>query len=101
MKRLHVIDSHTGGEPTRLVMKGFPQLHGQAWPSSATPAQPRPMAPACLLEPRGNDVLVGALYCPPVSADATCGVIFFNNAGYLACAATAPSAWSPRCITWA
>ena len=38
---------------------------------------------ACLLEPRGNDVLVGALCCEPVSQDAVCGVIFFNNAGYL------------------
>jgi len=28
MKRLHVIDSHTGGEPTRLVMSGFPTLTG-------------------------------------------------------------------------
>ena len=38
---------------------------------------------ACLLEPRGNDVLVGALYCEPVTPGATCGVIFFNNTGYL------------------
>lgn len=40
-------------------------------------------AAACLLEPRGNAVLVGALYCKPVTPGATCGVIFFNNAGYL------------------
>ncbi|MGY4494031.1 4-hydroxyproline epimerase [Pseudomonas sp. TE3610] len=85
MKQLHVIDSHTGGEPTRLVITGFPTLTG------ATLAQQRDelrqqhdhWRRACLLEPRGNDVLVGALYCPPVSADATCGVIFFNNTGYL------------------
>ncbi|SDJ13950.1 4-hydroxyproline epimerase [Pseudomonas delhiensis] len=85
MKRIHIIDSHTGGEPTRLVMKGFPEL------ASASMAEKRDALRerhdhwrrACLLEPRGNDVLVGALYCEPVSADATCGVIFFNNAGYL------------------
>lgn len=85
MKQVHVIDSHTGGEPTRLVMKGFPTLAG------STLAEQRDYLRehhdrwrrACLLEPRGNDVLVGALYCPPVSADATCGVIFFNNSGYL------------------
>ncbi|WP_323141152.1 4-hydroxyproline epimerase [Massilia phyllosphaerae] len=85
MKHLHVIDSHTGGEPTRLVMKGFPALAG------ATMAEQRDdlrkhhdkWRKACLLEPRGNDVIVGALYCEPVSENATCGVIFFNNAGYL------------------
>ncbi|WP_426199268.1 4-hydroxyproline epimerase [Pseudomonas sp. DC3200b2] len=85
MHQVHVIDSHTGGEPTRLVLSGFPELPG------ATMAHKRDALrqghdrwrKACLLEPRGNDVLVGALYCEPVSADATCGVIFFNNAGYL------------------
>ncbi|KQQ57303.1 hydroxyproline-2-epimerase [Pseudomonas sp. Leaf127] len=85
MKQLRVIDSHTGGEPTRLVLDGFPPLAG------ATLAEQRDALRethdqwrrACLLEPRGNDVLVGALYCAPVSPDAVCGVIFFNNAGYL------------------
>ena len=85
MKRVHIIDSHTGGEPTRLVMKGFPELAGAslAEKRNALREQPDHWRRACLLEPRGNDVLVGALYCEPVSADATCGVIFFNNAGYL------------------
>lgn len=85
MKRVHVIDSHTGGEPTRLVMKGFPELAGStlAEKRNAMREQHDRWRRACLLEPRGNDVLVGALYCAPVSADATCGVIFFNNAGYL------------------
>ncbi|MFD2642957.1 4-hydroxyproline epimerase [Pseudomonas japonica] len=85
MKQIHVIDSHTGGEPTRLVLKGFPSLAGasMAEKRDALREQHDPWRRACLLEPRGNDVLVGALYCEPVSADATCGVIFFNNAGYL------------------
>ena len=85
MKQIHVIDSHTGGEPTRLVMTGFPQLPGQTLVEKrdALRDQHDQWRRACLLEPRGNDVLVGALYCEPVSPDATCGVIFFNNAGYL------------------
>ncbi|WP_339490109.1 4-hydroxyproline epimerase [Pseudomonas sp. RL_5y_Pfl2_70] len=85
MKRVHVIDSHTGGEPTRLVMKGFPDLPGRtmAEKRDALRNQHDQWRRACLLEPRGNEVLVGALYCEPVSPDATCGVIFFNNAGYL------------------
>ena len=85
MKRLHVIDSHTGGEPTRLVMSGFPELVGASIAEQLGHLRTHhdQWRRACLLEPRGNDVLVGALYCAPVTPGATCGVIFFNNAGYL------------------
>ncbi|WP_207303088.1 proline racemase family protein, partial [Pseudomonas antarctica] len=85
MKRLHVIDSHTGGEPTRLVMSGFPELRGTTIADQLNTLRTEhdQWRRACLLEPRGNDVLVGALYCEPVTPGATCGVIFFNNAGYL------------------
>ena len=85
MKRRHVIDSHTGGEPTRLIINGFPQLAGQTIAEQLDSLRTThdQWRRACLLEPRGNDVLVGALYCEPVSPGATCGVIFFNNAGYL------------------
>ncbi|AZE55510.1 4-hydroxyproline epimerase [Pseudomonas synxantha] len=85
MKRLHVIDSHTGGEPTRLVMSGFPELLGASIAEQLEHLRTHhdQWRRACLLEPRGNDVLVGALYCAPVTPGATCGVIFFNNAGYL------------------
>ncbi|MBF8754528.1 4-hydroxyproline epimerase [Pseudomonas guariconensis] len=85
MKSIHVIDSHTGGEPTRLVMSGFPAVAGQTMSQKrdALRNEHDQWRRATLLEPRGNDVLVGALYCEPVSADATCGVIFFNNTGYL------------------
>lgn len=85
MKRIHVIDSHTGGEPTRLVMSGFPALPGDTLVEKrdALRESHDHWRRACLLEPRGNDVLVGALYCEPVTPGATCGVIFFNNTGYL------------------
>ncbi|QHF45098.1 hydroxyproline-2-epimerase [Pseudomonas sp. S35] len=85
MKRLHVIDSHTGGEPTRLVMTGFPALNGASIADQLhnLRSDHDQWRRACLLEPRGNNVLVGALYCEPVTPGATCGVIFFNNAGYL------------------
>ena len=85
MKQIRVIDSHTEGEPTRLVLDGFPQPSGEtmAHKRDNLRQQHDQWRRACLLEPRGNDVLVGALYTPPVSPDAACGVIFFNNAGYL------------------
>ena len=85
MRRVHVIDSHTGGEPTRLVIGGFPEL-GQG-----SMAERRELLAgehdrfrcATLLEPRGSDVLVGALLCEPQNPAHAAGVIFFNNAGYL------------------
>ncbi|HEY0957073.1 MAG TPA: 4-hydroxyproline epimerase [Roseateles sp.] len=85
MKRIHVVDSHTGGEPTRVVIQGFPELGRGAM------AQRRELLAlehdrfrrATLLEPRGSEVLVGALLCEPVDPAHTAGVIFFNNAGYL------------------
>ncbi|GEN26151.1 4-hydroxyproline epimerase [Halomonas cupida] len=85
MKHVHVIDSHTAGEPTRVIMDGFPSLPGAtiAEQRDALRSQYDQWRCASMLEPRGHDVLVGALYCEPESADATCGVIFFNNTGYL------------------
>ena len=85
MKQIKVIDSHTGGEPTRLVIDGFPDLGGGsiAQRQHVLATQHDAWRTAVMLEPRGNDVIVGALLCKPVSKDAVAGVIFFNNAGYL------------------
>jgi len=82
---IQVIDSHTAGEPTRLVIDGGPDLgdgplaqrverfrqHFDAYRS------------AIVNEPRGGDALVGALLCKPHRPDCNWGVIFFNNVGYL------------------
>lgn len=85
MKHVRVIDSHTEGEPTRLILEGFPSLPGStmAEKSDALRESHDEWRRASMLEPRGHDVLVGALYCEPISPGATCGVIFFNNTGYL------------------
>ncbi|UUZ70545.1 4-hydroxyproline epimerase [Polaromonas sp. P2-4] len=85
MKRIQIIDSHTGGEPTRLVIGGFPDLgNGSMAERRAVLAQQHDAwRAATVLEPRGSDVIVGALLCTPVAADASAGVIFFNNTGYL------------------
>ncbi|TRX73452.1 4-hydroxyproline epimerase [Pseudomonas mangiferae] len=85
MKRIRVLDSHTGGEPTRLVLDGFPDL-GQgsmAERRQRLAEQHDAWRAATVLEPRGSDVLVGALLCEPVDPQACAGVIFFNNTGYL------------------
>lgn len=85
MQRIQVIDSHTGGEPTRLVIGGFPDLgkSSMAERRALLAGQHDKWRAAAVLEPRGSDVVVGALLCEPVSADAAAGVVFFNNAGYL------------------
>ncbi|SDH68254.1 4-hydroxyproline epimerase [Pseudomonas panipatensis] len=85
MKRIQVLDSHTGGEPTRLVLDGFPDLgRGSMAERRALLAERHDQwRAACVLEPRGSDVLVGALLCEPVDPQACAGVIFFNNSGYL------------------
>ncbi len=85
MQRIHVIDSHTGGEPTRVVVAGGPDL------GSGSLAERRDrfrrthdqFRSAVVNEPRGSDVMVGALLCEPVDPDCVAGVIFFNNVGYL------------------
>ena len=85
MKRIQVIDSHTGGEPTRLVVAGFPDL-GQGTMAERRDRLARDhdrWRTATMLEPRGNDVIVGALLCEPQDAAHAAGVIFFNNTGYL------------------
>ncbi|QRY81326.1 4-hydroxyproline epimerase [Pseudomonas sp. PDNC002] len=85
MKRIQVLDSHTGGEPTRLVLDGFPDLgKGSMAERRALLAEKHDSwRAATVLEPRGSDVLVGALLCEPVDPSACAGVIFFNNTGYL------------------
>jgi 4-hydroxyproline epimerase len=84
MKRIPFLDSHTGGEPTRLISEYLPPLGPGTVAEQLTALQrDDSFRRQVLCEPRGSDVLVGALLVPP--ADPTCqlGVIFFNNVGYL------------------
>jgi 4-hydroxyproline epimerase len=82
---MRVIDSHTEGEPTRLIVEGGPDL-------GAGPLAERRRLLAkrhdgfrtfVLNEPRGFDAVVGALLCQPSDPGFAAGLIFFNNAGYL------------------
>jgi len=85
MHRVTIIDSHTGGEPTRLVVTGGPDLG--SGPLMARRARFRSnydgFRRAVVSEPRGSDVMIGAMLCPPHEPDCALGVIFFNNTGYL------------------
>ena len=83
--RIRAIDSHTGGEPTRVVIAGFPDL-GEGEISERLELFRRDhdrLRRAIVCEPRGHDAIVGALLCEPADKTAAAGVIFFNNVGYL------------------
>jgi 4-hydroxyproline epimerase len=85
MHEIRVIDSHTAGEPTRLVIEGGPDL-GEG-PLATRLQRFRDhydkYRSAIVNEPRGSDPLVGALLVKPHRADCQIGVIYFNNVGYL------------------
>lgn len=84
-KPLEIVDSHTEGEPTRVVVAGGPDLGT----GSLLERRERfrvshdHLRRAVVNEPRGSDASVGALLCPPVDSSCVTGVIFFNNVGYL------------------
>lgn len=85
LHRIQVVDSHTGGEPTRVVISGGPDL-GTGPLSERVQrlsSQFDPFRSAVVNEPRGSDVLVGALLVAPHAPDCDFGVIFFNNVGAL------------------
>jgi len=85
MQQVTVIDSHTAGEPTRVVVSGLPDL-GTGTLSERCQrfaGQYDRWRSALVCEPRSAEIVVGALLQTPVDPDCCAGVIFFNNVGYL------------------
>jgi len=85
IRRLHVVDSHTGGEPTRVIVGGGPEL-----PPVSVAAKLEYLREnhdyirrTAINEPRGSEIIVGALLCKPLDPTCAAGVIYFNNVGYL------------------
>ena len=85
MLKIRVVDSHTGGEPTRTIIEGGPDLGNGNLHQRLLLFQKNhePFRRAIVTEPRSSDAMVGALLCEPTNADCVTGVIFFNNSGYL------------------
>lgn len=85
LRMMRVVDSHTAGQPTRVIVEGGPDL------GSSSLAERRDrlrtnfdrFRSAVVGEPRGSDALVGALLTKPSDESCAAGVIFFDNAGYL------------------
>ena len=84
-QNLRIIDSHTAGEPTRVLVAGGPCLGegSVAEKRKRVAAEHDWLRGACVNEPRGHDAMVGALLCEPSDPDCAAGVIFFNNVGML------------------
>ena len=84
-QHVRVIDTHTGGEPTRVVIEGGPDLANGSMAERLAVFRDRHdgFRSAVVNEPRGSDVMVGAVLCEPVDRECAAGVIFFNNVGYL------------------
>lgn len=82
---VRVIDSHTGGEPTRVVISGGPDLGSGAMTERLNVLRHEYdwFRSSVVNEPRGSDVLVGAMLCAPVNPESAAATIFFNNVGYL------------------
>jgi 4-hydroxyproline epimerase len=85
MKQIQVIDSHTEGEPTRVVIAGGPDLGaGTAGDRLANFKRHHDDFRGLIAqEPRGSEAMVGALLQEPTNSNAVAQVIFFNNVGTL------------------
>ncbi len=83
--RIEVVDTHTEGEPTRVIHAGGPDLGSGSMADRLAVFRERydHIRTAVVCEPRGSDVMVGAIVLEPVDRSNAAGVIFFNNAGYL------------------
>lgn len=82
---IETVDSHTAGEPTRVVLSGGPDLGTDSLAERLRRlgAEHDWFRSAVINEPRGSDVLVGALLTEPTDPGCAAGAIFFNNVGYL------------------
>lgn len=85
LNHVQVVDSHTGGEPTRVVIAGAPPLGEGSLQTRLNLLRDKydSFRASVVSEPRGSEVIVGALLCKPVNPEAVAGVIFFNDVGYL------------------
>lgn len=85
IQRVRVIDSHSAGEPTRVVIAGGPEIPNRGASSARDHLQKHDdwMRRALIHEPRGFEAIVGAFLCEPADKSCVSGVVFFNNVDYL------------------
>ncbi len=84
-KMFLAVDTHTMGEPTRIILQGFPELQGESMMERKKFLEKNydHYRTALMLEPRGHRGMFGALVTEPISKEADLGVIFMDSSGYL------------------
>lgn len=82
---IRVVDSHTEGEPTRVIVDGWPEVRGATMEARREYMRQHHdhLRRAVVCEPRGHAAIVGALLTPAVNPGSLCGIVFFNNGTYL------------------
>ncbi len=82
--RFQTIDAHTGGEPLRLIVDGWPEPHGKTILEKREYAKRKQdhLRRVLMFEPRGHADMYGALLTEPERADSDTGVLFMHNEGY-------------------
>lgn len=85
MMRIQTVDSHTGGEPTRVVLSGWPEPQGKTLVEKVEYMRKHheKIRQGVVCEPRGHNAIVGALLLPAMEKDSLTSVIFFNDVGYI------------------
>jgi proline racemase len=83
-RKITTIDAHTGGEPFRVIISGFPELRGETILERRRFAKENydDLRKALMFEPRGHADMYGCILTPPVSPEADIGVLFTHNEGY-------------------
>ncbi len=84
-KVIQTVESHTMGEPTRIVIGGLPKIPGKTMPEKMEYLQENMdyLRTMLMLEPRGHNDMFGAIFTEPYSEEADIGVIFMDGGGYL------------------
>ncbi len=84
-KGLHAIDSHTAGEPTRILIGGLPTIKGKTMPEKKAYLEQHldHIRTAVMLEPRGHNDMFGSILTNPTVDEADFGIIFMDGGGYL------------------
>lgn len=85
MKRLEFVDTHTMGEPTRIIIDGLPPLLGNTMMEKKEYLEKNldHMRTMAMNEPRGHQDMFGAIITPPAQAEADIGVVYMDGGGYL------------------
>lgn len=84
-KSIQTVDSHTMGEPTRIIVGGVPNIHGKTMVEKKIYLEQHMdcIRTGIMLEPRGHKDMFGAIITTPVSEEADIGIIFMDGGGYL------------------